>query len=1125
MNQDPRSGKLFEREQFRMARLQVFNWGTFAELHDIPISERGFLIVGPSGAGKSTLLDAFSALLVPPRWIDFNAAAREADRTGRDRNLVTYIRGAWSAQNDAASGEFAMRYLRTGTTWSAIALHYQNALGQHVVLVQLFWLRGNANGNSDVRRHYLIFERPFDLRQLGDFGNNNFDIRKLKAAFPEAHSRDEFRPYCERFCRLLGIENEMALRLLHKTQSAKNLGDLNTFLRDFMLDRPETFDVAERLVNEFGELNAAHQAVVTAREQVGVLVPARQRYDDMRAIQMRRNGAEELRAGMNSYRELRRIALLTDAIAALEIEAEGLQGKLQRQQDALDNRSAALRDLRHQSLQAGGDQIEHWENEKSGLEQQRKERMRRREQALGACAALDWILPAAPADFAALQGLARVEINEWTSVAGSHEQLLVLDRLKTESTATQRGLLTEIASLRRQPSNIPAPMLDLRREIAGAIGVAEAALPFVAELVEVKAEESAWRGAAERVLRGFAMSILVDDEHYGALANHINGINLGQRLVYNRMTRPESTITRPVRASSLVLKLNVKDCANTAWLQATLRQHFDYDCVDSIKAFRAASERALTREGQVKHSRSRHEKDDRKSVDLRRHWLLGFDNREKLALYEQDAHTLQLKIDDLDTQIAILSKQQALRGARVLQCQTLANLQFQEIDAQPLVQRMNAIERSLTAARDGNSALKRIETLLKQQEDLVLDAEKALRKIGVDHETCRRHLVQHEEKRAACRADPSLVALTPFQREGLDARYSALPDAVELDTLDKADRAVSKSLGADIENFNHEAAVCEKFVEAQFAHFIGRWRGDADGLDASLGAATDFFAKLSRLEVDGLPAHEQRFFDLLQNQSNQNLAALSTYLNNARKAILERMELVNESLRQVPFNQSLDQTTFLHIEPSDRQLPEVREFKQDIQRILSHAWTEDAEFAEERFLALRKLVDRLASQEPELRRWREAVLDVRMHVEFVGRELDTEGVQVDVYQSGAGKSGGQRQKLTTTCLAAALRYQLGGTDHGVPMYAAVVLDEAFDKADNEFTALAMNIFANFGFQMIVATPLKSVMTLEPFIGGACFVAIRERRVSGVLMIEYDDTRQRLKLPDHTRTEAVLEAAK
>ena len=236
------------------------------------------------------------------------------------------------------------------------------------------------------------------------------------------------------------------------------------------------------------------------------------------------------------------------------------------------------------------------------------------------------------------------------------------------------------------------------------------------------------------------------------------------------------------------------------------------------------------------------------------------------------------------------------------------------------------------------------------------------------------------------------------------------------------------------------------------------------------------------------------------------------------------MELVNESLRQVPFNQSAQQTTYLHIEPSDRQLPDVREFRQDIQKALSNAWSEDAQFAEARFIALRRLVDKLSSQEPEQRRWREAVLDVRLHVEFIGREIDTAGVEIEVYQSGAGKSGGQRQKLATTCLAAALRYQLGGSDHGVPMYAPVVLDEAFDKADNEFTALAMNIFTNFGFQMIVATPLKSVMTLEPFIGGACFVDIRDRRVSGVLLIEYDAARQRLDLPEQTRTEAALEAA-
>jgi uncharacterized protein YPO0396 len=149
---------------------------------------------------------------------------------------------------------------------------------------------------------------------------------------------------------------------------------------------------------------------------------------------------------------------------------------------------------------------------------------------------------------------------------------------------------------------------------------------------------------------------------------------------------------------------------------------------------------------------------------------------------------------------------------------------------------------------------------------------------------------------------------------------------------------------------------------------------------------------------------------------------------------------------------------------------------------------------------------------------------VRMHVEFVGRETDAHGMDVAMHRGGGGKSGGQRQKLAMTCLAAALRYQLGGGNTGAPQYAAVILDEAFDKADNEFTTLCMKIFEEFGFQMIVATPLKSVMTLEPFIGGACFVDIGDRRKSSVLLIPYDNERRRLKLPERERKGADFETA-
>ncbi|HAK61486.1 MAG TPA: ATP-binding protein, partial [Nitrospiraceae bacterium] len=258
-------------EQYRMRRLQVFNWGTFSGLHDIPIAEEGFLFIGRSGSGKSTLLDALSALLAPPQWLVFNAAAREGEKGRHDRSWISYIRGAWADQTDDASGEIAPQYLRLGTTWSALAVEFTDREGRVISLAQIHWLRGSANRAADVRHHFLAAERSFDIAaELKEF---DLDLRSLKQKLADVRHFETFNAYSEYFRRLLGIESDMALKLLHKTQSAKNLGDLNTFLRDYMLDRPPTFDVAKRLVEEFAELDAAHQAVVTARRQVNTLRP------------------------------------------------------------------------------------------------------------------------------------------------------------------------------------------------------------------------------------------------------------------------------------------------------------------------------------------------------------------------------------------------------------------------------------------------------------------------------------------------------------------------------------------------------------------------------------------------------------------------------------------------------------------------------------------------------------------------------------------------------------------------------------------------------------------------------------------------------------------------------------
>lgn len=1104
-------------EQFRMRRLQVFNWGTFSGLHTVPIAARGFLIVGRSGSGKSTLLDAMSALLVPPQWVDFNAAAHEAERSGRDRSLVSYIRGAWADQHDETSGEVATQYLRRGPTWSALALEYRNALDRSITLVRILWIRGNGSAPADVQKHYFIAERPFDIgAELDGF---DLDLRRLKQRLTDVHHHDTFSAYAERFKYLLGIANrrgnDTALRLLHKTQSAKNLGDLNRFLRDFMLDRPETFAVADRLVAEFAELDEAHRAVVTAREQIETLRPARDAHARLIAARNEASGLDELLTGMDGYRERERLRLLSARLAELETQERGLEGEERQRLQALEQQQAALAELEARHREQGGDAIEQLERERSDRSRERDDRLRRRGTAEDACGKLEWTLAGTPQGFAEQTARARdlLEAGESAAEAGD-QKLLELGIGKQRAERAFAEARAEVAALEANPSNIPAHLQALRARLCQALGLADGALPFAGELLQVRADEAAWQGAIERLLHGFALSLLVDERHYARVAQWVDATHLGGKLVYHRIGASDVATPAAPAPRSLLHKLQLAGHAHRDWLWAELARRYDYACVDSVQTLRQ-SERALTLQGQIKHSRSRHEKDDRHAIDDRRQWVLGFDNRDKLALYKEQARALAGQIEALRCASDGVKAERARQTRAAAAAQSLVNLEWTDIDVGSVLTRLDAIDATLRELREGNASLRELGERMAVQRKEAGAAQHRLNETRVQRRECLGEQQKIVERRARCAELIATQPLTPFQQQGLAARHGdGAP--FTLGNLEERSRDIERTLRGERDTLIAEASELAHAITGQFETFRRNWPQDAGDVEANLESAGDFFARLERLERDGLPAHETRFFDMLRTQSGQNLAALITRIAQAHKDIRARMEDVNAGLQKVPF----DRGSILQIRSEDRHLPEVSEFRRQLRDVLTEQLSEDRARAEARFEGLRKLVARLAATGPEDKRWREQVLDVRLHVDFIGEETDaTTGRQLEVYRSGAGKSGGQRQKLATTCLAAALRYQLGDEDGDVPQYAAVVLDEAFDKADNEFTATAMRIFENFGFQMIVATPLKSVMTLEPFIGGACFVDINGRHDSSVLMIEYDAAHRRLDLPRGARETA------
>nr|WP_207184497.1 SbcC/MukB-like Walker B domain-containing protein [Rubrivivax gelatinosus] len=1096
-------------EQFRLARIQTFNWGTFSNVFDFRIPKEGYLFVGPSGSGKSTILDAHAALMTPPKWVDFNVAAREAERHGRDRNVMTYLRGAW-AQQTGDSGEFVSQYLRSETTWSAIAETYRDDHGRIVVLAQVWWVKGKSTARADAKGLFLTLEREFDVQELEFFARSDFDTRRFKRDLPDARVHTEFSAYQERFRRLLGIDNERALRLLHKTQSAKNLGDLNVFLRDFMLDEPETFGIATSLVNEFGELNAAHQEVVAARKQVETLRPARDEYAELEGVKRQRNDLLAVQSAIDQYREHRRKLLLDERIAELEVDRKGSAQESQRLAAIAANEAEKLSDLRGRRSEMGADVLARLEKDIEQAEAEKPLRLTKRDQAAAACQAMGWAVPDSVVGF-----VQRVE--------AAKQRVLNAREIKVELESRKDGLkeqrrlaadefkrtVTEVRALERQKSNLPAELVDLRADMARDLSIPEEKLPFVGELIEVRPDAAAWQGAIERVLGGFARSILVDDKHYAAVSAYVNDRTIQGRLVYFRVI-PQVTARSP-GPNSLVRKLNVAPGPFGEWVKDELKVHFDFECAETLQAFRNA-QRAVTREGQVKHNTMRHEKNDRYPVSDRSRWVLGFDNKAKLALYRDKAAELGARVAGLEATLNKLVDEEDVHQQQLLHCQTLSNLSWNEVDVGSLLSRIDDLKGRLAAERAARPDLAVLDDRIKAQQQVYQAALDSKHGEDVRGGGILRELKALEVKRdELVRMWPTCDRVPSFA-EAIAARFAATGKALTLESLDQVAVQVERALGTELRALDTRIGELGSSIVRRFAEFNRLWPAVAGGLDATLASAEDYLAKLKRLEDDNLPAFEDRFFKLLREQSDQNLTLLATKLDEERSAIRSRMELVNESLRTAPFNSG----THLVIQTLEKSLEDVRLFRASLRESLSHSFSNDRALAEERFEVLSVLVKRLASQETVDKNWRSLVLDVRQHVEFVAREFDEDDMEVEVYRSGAGKSGGQRQKLAATCLAAALRYQLGGQDRALPSYSTVVLDEAFDKADSEFTAMAMNIFKTFGFQMIVATPLKSVMTLEPFIGGACFVTIKDRKRSAVLPIDYDEDTRRLKLPLEAR---------
>jgi uncharacterized protein YPO0396 len=289
---------------------------------------------------------------------------------------------------------------------------------------------------------------------------------------------------------------------------------------------------------------------------------------------------------------------------------------------------------------------------------------------------------------------------------------------------------------------------------------------------------------------------------------------------------------------------------------------------------------------------------------------------------------------------------------------------------------------------------------------------------------------------------------------------------------------------------DQERQVAAANIKAAIDVFLARWRDAApDDSGDPERAGADFAALHEEITRRKLPEAMDRFRKMISEDMIPSVSVLYRTIETATAEIRRRMDIVNLGLRRIEFNPG----TRLQIACNARQFESVKEFRQIVDDLLRHAPAArtDPKEALTQFIRVRDLMRKLSADDHEAKRWCETVLDVRLAFTFYGREEDSEGVTVHTYRNTAAGSGGEQEKLVAFCLAAALSYNLADdSSAGQPRFAPLMLDEAFSKSDETYASQALAAFDEFGFQLLMAAPIRMSGVLEPFIGQAILVEKR-----------------------------------
>ena len=1125
---------------FRLMRLEVLNWGTFNQrVWAMELGGRNALLTGDIGSGKSTLVDAVTTLLVPTGRIAYNKAAG-AD--AKERSLRSYVMGHFKSERNDATGNAKPVPLRGASSYSVILGVFHNAaLQQTTTLAQVFWLKDVAGGAPE--RFYAVADQRLSI--AADFSDFGAAMPALKTRLRRTGAQlyDSFKEYGARFRRSFGIDSEQALELFHQTVSMKSVGNLTSFVRQHML---EPFDVQPRidaLLAHFDDLSRAHAAVLKAKRQLELLSPLVADCDKHAELQAASELVRDCRDALRPHFARLKLALIDERAQTLAEALETECAKVSQLEGVKSTQQLLCSELRSAMARNGGDRISQIQAEidRKAQESRRRQANAQRYDTLRQQAGLLQV-----ASLVDLVNQQQTCAQKRAAESTRREDVFNSEVEKSADLQVGRSehdaLSREIASLKSRRSNIDLRQIDIRKALCLATGFTEASMPFVGELIEVRPSERDWEGAIERALHGFSLSLLVPEAQYAEVAEWVDQTPLKARLVYYKAVLEKQTPPEQ-HPDSLVGKIAVKpDAPLYRWLDHEVQRRFNPMACCSTQAQFRRERVAITVAGQVKGGQ-RHEKDDRFHLSDRSRYMLGWSNTAKLADLEGKRRVLEDRLGRVGTQIAALQKERTAIDALLIVLHQLELFgDFNELDWPSLALDMVKLQDELAQINAASDVLAVLTTQLERAQAALDGTEKSLADQRVRHgKTEQRQSDIHTLRDATAKVltdaeggpTPPAVTARINQISQLQAELAGSP-ALTVESCESRQDQLRTALQKQLDADSQRASRLQSHIIEAMSRFKAANALETQDMDVSVQAAGEYRALLQQLQLDDLPQFEASFKTLLNENTIRELSNFSAQLRRERDTIKDRIARINQSLAQIDYNPG----RFIVLQAQTTTDAEVRDFQTELRACLDGALSGQEEgggsassphagpYSEGKFLQVKAIIERLAGrtgQTEQDRRWTAKVTDVRHWFVFAASECWREdGREHEHYSDSGGKSGGQKEKLAYTILAASLAYQFGlesAADSTHPKasqrprsFRFVVIDEAFGRGSDESAHYGLALFEKLQLQLLIVTPLQKIHIIEPFVASVGFVYNAEGRDSqlrNLSMADYHAEKDRL----------------